>query len=452
MANIANDLSSISGTLIKQYAPTMVKLVPVVCLLQQYAAQGDPVAGQAPAALKIRWADVARLGDTFQFPTKIQSGHGVSYNGSGGSVVALEDALNLKVVQAAVIGFEIVNRQQMSYSAAYAGDDTSKKAVETSAKLMLEDLKDVAYAVNEMSGLFGQSLTVGYGVLESQSIATVGGKDVMTAIFTPASFSPGWWVANIGARVEFADTSGNVTPTQASTVFATVASVNISTRTVAFILSGSGWNSVTVPAAGSVAHMKGSLTTGGTFNEQIGLFTQLSATSGTYFGLDRSLAGYSLLQGQTFSAGNARLTKAKVIQAATLPINKGNMRSMVLLVGTSTWADLAAEDLASRIFDSSYSGAQSKSGSRELVYENLNGQIRVVCHPFMQAGLAFLFTEEDVSWIGSTDVTFKLPNGQDLFRLVDGYNAYESQCVSNKQIYHCAPGKAVVINNIVNSF
>lgn len=448
MANIANDLSSISGALKRQYAPSIVKLVPVVCILQAYAAQGSPVEGQATAPLKIRWADVTRLGDTFQFPTKIQSGHGVSYNGSGGSVVALEDALNLKVVQAAVIGFEIVNRQQMGYSAAYAGDEQGQKAVETSAKLMLEDLKDVTYSVNEMSAIVGQNSTIGYGVIESQTFST----PTLSVTFTAASFSPGWWVANIGARVEFFNGT-TIFGTQGTT-YATVASVNVSSRVVTFTCNdpGNNWTNTSAPAAGYVAHMKGSLTTGGTYNEQIGLLTQLSATTGTYFGLNRATAGYSLLQGQTYSAGSARLTKAKVLQAATLPINKGNMRDMTLLVGTSTWTDLAAEDLAARIFDSSYSAQSSKSGSRSLVYENLNGQIKVVCHPYMPAGYAIMFTEEDVSWVGSTDVTFKLPNGQDLFRLVDGYNAYESQCVSNKQIYHCAPGKAVVITDITNSF
>ena len=134
-----------------------------------------------------------------------------------------------------------------------------------------------------------------------------------------------------------------------------------------------------------------------------------------------------------------------------LPINKGNLLDQVLVVSTNTWADLAAEDLSQRLFDSSYSGQLSKSGSRELSYEVLNKSVRVVCHPYMQGGIAFLTSEEHLSWIGSTDVTFRLPSGENLFRLVDGKNAYESQAVSVKQIYHEAPGKACVLTGIVNS-
>jgi hypothetical protein len=124
---------------------------------------------------------------------------------------------------------------------------------------------------------------------------------------------------------------------------------------------------------------------------------------------------------------------------------------MALVVSTSTWADLAAEDLAQKIYDSSYSGEISKSGSKQLQYEVLNKQINVRAHPYMQRGLAFLTSEEHLSWIGSTDVTFKLPTGEALFRLVDGKNAYESQCVSVKQVFHECPSRGSVFTGIVNS-
>jgi len=443
MASVANTLSTIDGNLKRNYAPKIVKLVPMICLLQAY--NPDETDQPKLPAVKVRWSEVAFNGQSFQYPTKVQSGQGVSYNGSAGNVKDLEDALNLIVVQASIVGYELVNRQQMVYSAAFAGDEAGAKAIEVNAKLMLEDLKDVLYSRNEMGALFGQNTSTGYGQVQSQTISGT----TMTLIFTAASFSPGWWPGQIGARVEFFNGTAFVPTGQQGSAYATVSSVDVAARTVVFALTGSGWTTTTVPAANNICFMKGALTTGGDFNEQIGLYTQLTATSGTIFALNR--ATYGLLQGNTFNVGSKRLTKAIVTQAAMLPINKGNLLDQVLIVSTNTWADLAAEDLSQRIYDSSYSGQLSKSGSRELSYEVLNKTVRVVCHPYMQGGLAFLTSEEHLSWIGSTDVTFRLPSGENLFRLVDGKNAYESQAVSVKQIYHEAPGKACVLTGIVNS-
>ncbi len=443
MASIANTLTTVDGNLKKNYAPKIVKLVPMFCLLQQY----NPDETEQPKlpAIKVKWSEVAFNGQSFQYPTKVQSGHGLSFNGSAGAVRLLEDALNLVIVQASIIGFELVNRQQMSYSAAYAGDEAGMKAIETNSKLMLEDLKDVLYMQNEMGAFYGQNTDTGYGQVLSQSISST----TMTLIFTAASFSAGWWPGQIGARVEFFTGTTFVPSGAQGTAYATVSSVDVSTRTVVFALTGSGWNTVTVPAANDICFMKGALTTGGTFNEQIGLHTQISARTGTIFGLNR--ANYGLLQGNTFPVGSTRLTKAKVQQAAMLPINMGNLLDQVLVVSTATWSDLATEDLGQKIFDSSYSGAISKSGSRQLSYEVLNKTVRVVCHPYVQGGEAYLTSEEHLSWIGSTDVTFRLPTGENLFRLVDGYNAFESQCVSVKQIYHEAPARAALLTGIVNS-
>lgn len=444
MASIANTLGSIDGNLKRNYAPKIVKLVPMLCLLQQY--NPDETDQAKLPAIKVRWSEVAFNGQSFQYPTKVQSGQGVSYNGSDGTARTLEDALNMKIVQASIIGYEMVNRQQMTYSAAFAGDEAGTKAIEVNAKLMLEDLKDVLYSRNEMTALNGQNGDTGYGQVESQTISLT----TMTLVFTKASFSAGWWPGQIGARVEFFNGTAFVPTGNQGTAYATVSSVDIATRTVVFTITGSGWSSGSVPAANNICFMKGALTTGGVYNEGIGLYKQLSAVSGTLFGLDR--AQYGLLQGNVISNGNKRLTKALVTQYAMTPLNKGNVGlDLVLICSTSTWADLAAEDLSQRIFDSSYSGQISKSGSRQISYEVLNRTVRVVCHPYMQGGTAFLTSEEHMSWVGSTDVTFRLPTGENLFRLVDNTNAYESQAVSIKQLYHEAPGKAAVITGITNT-
>ncbi len=442
MADIANTLSSIDGNLKKRYIPKIVKAVPMFCLLQAY----NPDETEQPKLppLKVRWTEVAFNGQSFQYPVKVQSGHAISFNAADGAVYDLEAAQPLVVIQMAIVGYELVNRQQMSYSASFAGDEASTKAVELNAKLMLEDLKDVLYMQNEMGALFGQNTTTGYGVVSAQTLSST----TLTVTFTAATFSDGWWPGQIGGRYEFFNGTTFVPSGGQGTAYATVSSVDLANHKVVFTTTSTGWTDGSVPAANNIVFPKGAMLTGGTLKEQIGLYTQISATTGTIFGQNR--ATYGLLQGNTFPVAG-RLTKAKVTQGAMLPINKGNLLDMVLVVSTATWADLAAEDLAQKIYDSSYSGSVSKSGSRQLQYEVLNKTVRVACHPYMQRGLAFLTSEDHLSWIGSTDVTFKLPTGEALFRLVDGKNAYESQAVSVKQIFHELPSRACLFSGIVNS-
>ena len=459
MASVANDITQIGAQLKVKYAPKIVNLVPQNAILQQYrdpdapGFTGNKAEAGAPVAVPISWSEAEKMGKYWVVPTKVKSGQGCGYYGTSGDLATLEDALQMELVEIRVEGSEFGTRQQVTYKALSTANSAPDKAVSAAAKLVMTDMKDVAFNRLEIAALWGQS---GIGILTSQTASST----TITALLTAASFSPAIWVASIGARVQFFTVSGanwtlsHDAGTQANS-WAVVTSVTTSTRTVVFT-ANTAWNTtVTYPAAGAYIAFGGgngnSVTAGSpaTFNEMCGLYTQLTATSGTLFNVNR--ASYSLLQGDTFSAGSAPLTKAKVIQAAAKLVDKGNLNDLVLLVAPSTWADLAAEDLSYRMFDSSYSSKKSESGSEELVYNNLNGKIRVVCHPFMKAGFAFLFTPGHCTWVGSSDVSFTTPGytGENLFLQIPDKNGIEVRLYADKAIYHEAPSQGLVINNIV---
>jgi hypothetical protein len=53
--------------------------------------------------------------------------------------------------------------------------------------------------------------------------------------------------------------------------------------------------------------------------------------------------------------------------------------------------------------------------------------------------------------VGSTDMTFKQPGqGEDYFRHLENAAAYELRLFSDQALFCSAPGKQVLINNIVN--
>lgn len=444
-------IANIGAQLKINYAPQIVNLVPSQALLQQYRSPNAPGADPknpltgAAVSVPIDWTEAEKMGKYWVVPTKTQSGQGVSYLGPNGALSELLEALQTQIAEVQVQGFELNVRQQVAYKALSTADGAANKSVESAAKIVMDDMRDVAYNRQEISALHGQD---NIGVIQSQTLVST----TLTVIFTAASFSPGIWVSSIGARCHFFNgTAMRPAAQDLTTRYATVTSVDTANRTVVFTTTGTNWVSTSAPAANDVCVFAGAEADGGTWNEMVGLRTQLAATSGTLFNVNR--ANVPLFQGQTFAVGNVPLTKAAVIKAAMKAVDKGNMNDMVLLVGTASWADLAAEDLALRMFDGSYSSRASESGSESLVYTNVNGKIRVVCHPFMKAGEAFLFTPGHVSWVGSSDVRF-LGLGFDnkqLWRPVPDRNALELQIYADKQIYHAAPSQAIVLTGIVAS-
>jgi hypothetical protein len=125
---------------------------------------------------------------------------------------------------------------------------------------------------------------------------------------------------------------------------------------------------------------------------------------------------------------------------------------MVCLVSTKAWAVLAADDMALRSFDESYDPAKSQSGSREILYENINGSIKVICHPMVKYGDAFLFNPEDVMWVGSSKPTFEIPGMPErFFRLLDAKNAVELQNYADLAIYALKPCQTVFMTGITYS-
>jgi hypothetical protein len=443
-------IAQLGANLKANYAPKVINLVPSQALLQQYRSPNAPGADPngaltgAAVAVPIDWTEAEKMGKYWVVPTKYQSGQGVSYLGPNGALSDLQEALQTQIAEVQVQGYELNVRQQVAYKALSTADGAANKSVESAAKIVMDDMRDVAYNRQEISALYGQS---NIGVVASQTLVST----TLTVVFTAASFSPGIWVSNIGARCAFFTGTTFKPAGQSASAYATVTSVDTANRTVVFTTAGSGWTNLTVPAANDVCCFLGAQSDGGTFNEMVGLDTQITATTGTLFNVNR--ANVALFQGQTFSVGNVPLTKAAVIKAAMKCVDKGNMSDMVLLVGTASWADLAAEDLALRMFDGSFSGRSSESGSESLVYNNVNGKIKVVCHPFMKAGEAFLFTPGHVSWVGSSDVRF-LGLGLDskqLWRPVPDKNALEMQVYADKQIYHAAPSQAIKLTGIVAS-
>jgi hypothetical protein len=415
----ADTVSTLNGLFKTQYAPDLNDLIPQNAILMQ--------------KLKYVPAD-KQNGAFYAVPCVLRSNQGVSYLGTSGGVNLLTDAINAIMKEAQVKGSELNIRGQLSYKALSQAATAGGRAFKKASSWLVEDMANVSFTRLELATLHGQE---GLGIVENDP----SGASPVSVVVTDASWATGIWVVLEGALFEFwdGDTSRNVV--------GQLTKVTSSSRTLEFTyFSGSGALS-NIAAGDKIFPYKAK--DGASYNEMAGLFKQYATTTGTLFGIENR-QDYSLLQGN-IASNIGEISSAKVVEAASLAVDKGLMTDALVLVGTKTFADLNAENMGLRMFDSSYSGAKAENGSKELSYDHINGKLSVVCHPFVKNGQALIMDPNDALFVGSSKPTFEIPGMPDkFFRLVENYNAVELQNYADIAVFAHKPGQGVVLTGITH--
>ena len=71
---------------------------------------------------------------------------------------------------------------------------------------------------------------------------------------------------------------------------------------------------------------------------------------------------------------------------------------------------------------------------------------------YVKEGYAYLLSAEEWTRVGSTDMTFNIPGRTDEFlRQASDAAAYELRLYTDQAVFTSAPGRNVLINDVVNS-
>lgn len=423
-------MTTLDGLFKDQFHDKIEDLIPDHAILQKGEDGG-----------LIKWVESSKQnGQHYSVPTLLRSNQGVTYLGESGAAGLLKSAKNAVMKEALVNGTEMNVRGQITYKTLSAAAEKGPKAFAKASAWLVEDLARVMHTRVEIAALYGQT---GLGVIESAADVSGGPGSEANIVVTEASFAPGMWILLEGATLDAftADSKNN----QQGVL--TVVTVTTSTRTIKVTHTNTYSDEM---AAGDVLWFEGTKTDGTTFSEMCGLYKQLTdASSTSLFNLNRS--AYALLQGNTGSS-TGRLTKAKIVDFAMKLLDKGALGELVLLVSPKAWGVLNSEDMALRRFDGSYSKEKSRSGSKELVYDVNIASVRVIAHPFVKQGEAFMFNPDDIIWIGSSKPTFEIPGFKgEFFRLVQDTNACEIQNYADLAIYALKPAQGGVMTGITYS-
>jgi hypothetical protein len=185
--------------------------------------------------------------------------------------------------------------------------------------------------------------------------------------------------------------------------------------------------------------------------EMVGIDAILTNT-GTLFNI--SATTYNLWASQSYSCSSAELTMAKLLAAIALPVARGLLSDVQVLVAPDSWANLNSDLAGQRMFDESYDSKKAEKGNVGIIYYGQNGKIEIISHPMVKRGEAFVLPLDLVQRVGSADISFRGegPMGQeDYFFQNTSTNGWTIRAYTDQAIMIEAPAHCVKLTNIVAS-
>lgn len=411
-----NTVSSLNGLFKTVYAEKLLDLVPDYAILQK----------------RVEFAPAEKEnGAYFAQPVNLSHEAGFTYAGTAGGASALNAAINGTMKEAQVYGSELILRSQITYTALARASKAGPKAFKRASAWKVEDMNNSMRKRLEIAMLYGQ---VGLGTVSSITSASGSG----TITLTEASWAGGIWAGAEGAKIDsFTSTTKNNGGGDI-----TITAVDSDTRTLSVTCTGTFSNEC---AAGDVLYFKGAYD-GTTYTEMAGL-QKIITNSGTLFNIAANT--YSLWKGTTVSSFG-EMSFVGLQRAIAKAVNKGLMEDVLLLVSPRAWAELNSDQAALRMYPSG--GDKAKNGFTALEFASVNGKCELVSHPLVKDGDVFIVPLDSTLRLGSTDLTFGVPGmDEQFFRLVDGYNLVELQCMADQAIFLERPAHAVYCSGVTYS-
>lgn len=399
------------------------------------------------------------VGNNFQEPVQVVTSWGVTFCGSDGGVVTLNESIPSKTVSASVTPFLTVLNDKVSYSMFDRGAEAGKKAFMATGAYIGKNLSMQLRRLLEMSMMCGQD---GFGTLASYSSSGTG-----SVVLTAASARIGILSMLEGAALDVIRTTNVIADgsTASNSTGIKVLSVDIATLTVTFAALPFCGSSAATPAAGDILFLHGAAgpTTGNaatavSFMEMVGLRKQISATTGTVFGINK--ATYQAYRGNVVTTFGP-VSSGSILSAAATAINRGFQGTFCCILSPSAWSVLNSRNIGQQVFDSSYKSSKAELGTDAIV---LKGQgVTVECYPssFQADGELMLLPKENIKRIGSayensgggdngdTDISFLIPGSQARFiDPVPGVTAVKVECRSDQAIYLQKPAFAVLATGV----
>lgn len=406
---VENSLSTLNGMFKEVYADKIKDLIP----------DGVKLLNLINFAPKDK-----QPGNLYHQPVTLTLEHGVTFASSDDDAFNLAAPVASTMKDAQVKGNPLVLRGILGYTAASRAQQGGKQAFMDATKYLISNmLRSVARKL-EAEMFYGQ---MGYG-----KIAT-GGVSGNVITIAAAEWAPGIWVGGENMPIEVRDSTDAT-----SRGTAVIKSVDLDTKKLTLDSLPPG------TVDGDVLWHRGAHG-----NEFAGIHKILTNT-GSIFNIDAGT--FNLFKGNEFSASSGALSFTKVQKAIAQALAKGLEGKLLCFVNPGAWANLMSDQAALRKYDSSYKKDVSETGSEMIKFHSQNGEIQIESSIYVKEGFSYLLSMDDYERIGSQDVSFKIPGqGEQYFQNRPDSAAYELRIFTDQALFCRAPGRSVIIKDIVNS-
>lgn len=363
------------------------------------------------------------IGDKYIQPVALTHEFGFTV---GSGAFSLNDAVAATYAEAQVEGKNLLLRTQVSYDA-MAKASSSKKAF----------MKWSEQVLSNMTASFTKRLEIlhFYG---GTSLGKVGSEDGAGALtISTATWASGIWAGSEGMQLEaFTALTGG--SQHAATL--TITAVDLVGRIV------------TVTSSATVADVNADdyLFFKGFRGSEMNGVDKLVTNTGALYNITAS--SYALWQGNSYSAGSAKLTFKKIQHAVALAVTKGLDEKVTCYCSPATFADLNSDLSALQRMDSNYKKAKGEQGFESITFYGVNGEIEIVPSIYVKEGEAFCVPLSKLKRIGSSDVTMRMPGqSEDQLVLQMPSNAgYELRLFYDGNLFCERPAWLVKITGISN--
>lgn len=423
MARTVNNMAALEGVFKEVYADKILDLLPSGVKLQK----------AIPFVSKNK-----EQGGKYNQPVLVAHEHGMTFAGASvDDAFSLNAPVSAQTKNAQVDGCEMLLRTTISYKVLSRADGATAEG----RKAFVDGTK---HAVTNMAASFAKKLEIvllygGVGIGKVASVAA----DVIT--LAASDFAPGIWAGAEGMPIQAHDPAdGTVQNTGGVTTFTAdasksmiVSSVDIAARTVT-VETG---HAVGI-AANDVLYFAGAKG-----NEFLGLHA-IMANTGSLFGI--SAASYAAWKGSSYAVGGA-LSVAKILEAVQLAVAKGLEEDCTLWLPSRRFADLQQDLLALRHIDASYKSDKTELGEREIRIHSQAGVITIKPGIYFKEGFAYLTVDEDFVRVGSQDVSFKRPGGDESFlKDMDSRAGIELRMYTDQALFCERPARQVLLTGITD--
>lgn len=427
-----NSGATLNGLFRQKYSKEVKPLIPDFAIVQK----------------RVPFSQAELLGDFYHLPVVVADEHGFTYGGATAANYTLNASIAMQLQDAQVTGSELTLTSEASYGAVSRSAKRGETAVEKLVDLLMERMKASTAKRVEIALLYGQSLT-GIGKISSQT----GSSTTRTWTITSLTWAPGIWAGMENCQLDVYLTGSFSSGARNSNAAIIVTSVNVGNKTIS--VSGNSTDLTTIDgdiATGSILFFYGAGATSSVNGmEMVGLDYILTNT-GTLFNISAST--YNLWAAQSYSCQSAELSMAKILAGLALPVARGLMGTVQVLVAPDSWANLNSDLAGQRMYDESYDNKKGEKGVQGITYYGANGKIEIISHPMIKQGEALALPFDLIQRVGSTDIAFRGegPLGQeDYFFQNTSTNGWTIRCYTDQAIMVEAPAHCVKYTAIVAS-